>query len=172
MSREERTGWRDELFSKWHRQIESRNVLKCVDGDWNEYCAGCSETLAMFELCANYSKTDKVATVTQKRAARLDIPAWLVLYYGGEYDGRVRMHFRIRRLHPDPADEFVEIPETQMARLIWNAHAYCKYCGRREKLPVEIAPIPRFSICIHRMQAKDCKLCNGTVRRMIKEMAS
>ncbi len=60
MSREERTGWRDQLFSEWHRQIEDpKDVLKCVDGDWNEYCGKCQETLAMFELCANYSNTRK-----------------------------------------------------------------------------------------------------------------
>ncbi len=99
MSREERTGWRDELYSKWHRQIEPNNRLKTIDSDWLEYCGACSQTLAVFELCANYAKTDKVATVTQVLAARLDVPGYVLLYYGAERDdGKVELWFRFRRL--------------------------------------------------------------------------
>lgn len=163
MSKEERTGWRDELFSKWHRQIEPDNRLKCVDGDWNEVCGRCWETLAIFELCANYSNTSKVATATQMRAAHLDVPAYIVLYYGSEYDGRVKLFFRLRRLHPDPAPfgQFKEASEEQMKQLIWNIHRYCKNCGRTEELPDGVRLIPSIALCKHNLHHPQCYVCSA-----------
>ena len=163
MSKEERTGWRDELFSMWHRRIEPHNRLKCIDGDWNEVCISCWETLAIFELCRNYNKTNKVATATQKRAKRLDVPAYIVLYHGGEVEDRIWIRFRLRRLHPNPlpSGEFKEATEEQMKQLIWNIHRYCKHCGHMEELPDGVPVIPTIGLCKHNLRYDECYLCGA-----------
>lgn len=171
MSREERTGWRDELFSKWHRQIESGNRLKCVDGDWNEICGACWQTLAMFELCADYWRVDKPAYATQKRAQRLDVPAYILLYRGYEKDEKVELFFRWKRLHPNPMQEFKDASSAAISTLIWNIHRYCRFCGKSMVLPEGVRSIRGFGTCLHGLEMNFCNVCNGGVRRMIKETA-
>ena len=136
-SNKERTGFRDELFSRWHRQLERKgsNKLACMDLDWAEVCRRCYEVLAIYELSANFANEDKADLITKKLARRLDVPAWLFLYYGGEQNGRVKLFFKAKRLYPDPADSFVEVPERTVANFIWNVHRYCPHCGYQEPLP-------------------------------------
>lgn len=113
MSRVERTGWRDEAYSAWHRSLV--DGLDFLDIDWIEYCHVCKRELAVYELCADIHQEDKVAYKTKDVAEKLGVPGFVVLYHvtNGTVDG-----FRIRRLTAPASDWKNVSPETWARQLV------------------------------------------------------
>lgn len=128
MSRQERTGWRDEAFSRWHRGIEPDNRLTAIDCDWLEYCARCRAPLAIFELCADPSRTDKTYTVTRKLARQAGVPAWCVLYRASP-GGRGIEAVRVKKIAPRDDGGWMRVSPAALARFIRRLHATCPHCG-------------------------------------------
>jgi hypothetical protein len=97
----ERSGWRDQLYSRWHRPeqiarfvgIDVADSLGLIDGDWIEYCRTCSQPLALFELTCDWSKR-KAGTVTKRLAEMAQIPAYVV-YYKPNEDSTDILHFAV-----------------------------------------------------------------------------
>lgn len=110
MSRQERSGWRDQAYSRWHRSLPY--PLDFLDIDWIEFCHECDRIFAVYELCANIDQFDKVATQTTVIAERLGVPGFLVLYEAA--DSNIH-RFRIRRLTA-PVTPFKELTPAQWAR--------------------------------------------------------
>ena len=104
MSRWERNGgWRDQAYSAWHRTLH--DDLDFLDIDWIEYCHTCNRRLAVYELCADLTQTDKVAAVTKGVAEKLGIPGYVVLY---EVSDGLVARLRVRRM-TSPATDWKDL---------------------------------------------------------------
>lgn len=141
MSRLERTGWRDQAYSCWHRSLDSENQLKTIDCDWIEYCGECMHPLAIFELCADINRTEKRYAVTQNLALLAGIPAWCVLYRPSA-DGERLVAVKVKRIAPAEDEWILDSPE-RLARLIRRLHARCPHCRqeRHRSLPSRRKPL-------------------------------
>ncbi|MFH1554592.1 MAG: hypothetical protein ABII76_06985 [Pseudomonadota bacterium] len=113
MTRGERTGWRDEAYSAWHRSLPYD--LDFLDLDWIEYCHTCKRRLCVYELCADIEQTAKVAYITKGVADGLAIPGFIVLYEVRE--GRLA-RLRIRRITDPTTDWWLVSPEEWTRQLI------------------------------------------------------
>jgi hypothetical protein len=158
-TRPERSGWRDELFSKWHRSLDPDNLLTCMDVDWIEYCRLCKEAMAVFELTCDWNFTNKPITVTQTLAKRLDVFGYLLTYRGETVED---IEFRVRRLYPDPQPygTFKSATARQVEALLWNIHRYCRRCGTTQEMPDGVPEFDTFGWCHHEIPAKNCYVCN------------
>jgi hypothetical protein len=104
MSQRERTGWRSEAYSRWHRTASiSRYLplrlaarLKMCDIDAVEACAYCSTPLALIEIQES-TAPPKRATITARLASMAGIPAFSVSYV---VDGDDIAWFRQQRIAP------------------------------------------------------------------------
>jgi hypothetical protein len=106
MSQAERTGVRDLLYSRWHRQdsinrfigIRSAAMLKVVDIDWCEACQFCSQPVALIETQES-KRAPKAATITQNLADLSKLPAYSVSYEPSA-DGRDIDGFAVQMIAP------------------------------------------------------------------------
>jgi hypothetical protein len=126
VSRLERTGWRDQAYSRWHRSLDRHNRLKTIDLDWIEYCGRCMQPLALFELCADLERTDKAYTVTRNLSLLAGLPAWCVLYKPST-DGEGLVTVRVKQIAPVEGG-WTLAPPSRLARLIRRLHAGCPHC--------------------------------------------
>jgi hypothetical protein len=130
VSREERLGFRDQAYSRWHRSLPDQCAF--LDVDWAEICHKCYTPLALFELARDTGQKFKVATTTAKLGEMAGLPAYTVLYRVdnfGEID-----QIRIRRMIPDPYPSdgsFDCISPDRLAGLITKIHnRKCTGCSR------------------------------------------
>jgi len=106
MSSQERTGTRDLLYSKWHREASIRRFLpaRCaydlgmIDIDACEYCRYCNLPLALVETQRS-TFGPKSATVTEALARLAGLPAFSVSYRATE-DGEDIAEFRVQQITP------------------------------------------------------------------------
>ena len=114
MSREERTGYRDLTYSKWHRSLD--DSLTVIDIDWCEYCATCMAPLALIETARYSPGRRKSGVVTRNLAKMAGLPAYTVTFET-ENDVIVRFHVQIEHAISEvPSGEFVVSPEQ------WRQH--------------------------------------------------
>ena len=133
MSRYERFGTRDLVFSNWHRYALG-DAEKQINIDTLEYCQRCRETLALIEDARDVGQKRKPTLVMEKLARRLPgVGAFCVLYtHSAEpcrCDGPNRWpgcehgisSFRVRRVWPNPT-EFVGWSPAGLANWIAKLH--------------------------------------------------
>lgn len=121
MSQEEITDRRNKSYSEWHRRnstqrfvgIEAAQLLSMIDLDaslWVEFDDGTKDPVALIETAIDTGKY-KCATVTFKLAKRANLPCYVVLYTLSDLPNPANptckdiASFRIKRLHPEPADK-------------------------------------------------------------------
>lgn len=122
MTNRERTGFRDQAYSTWHRQLDDR--LSFLDIDWVERCDTCKRPLAICELALDTGRDDKAYYTTQRLAKALDafdrqgtVRGFVVLY-GKNPRGQIT-GFRVREVHPRETD-FVPFTIDQWAKRLYS----------------------------------------------------
>lgn len=132
---EEKYNVRNRHYSAWHRRlstrrfigIENAQLLAMIDLDaslYVEYDDGTKEPIALIETAQDVGQY-KCATVTQKLAARSDLPCYVVLYTLSEKRNPAALEwediekFRVKRLWPKPEHEWkIYTPEEWAENLL------------------------------------------------------
>lgn len=143
MSQEEHYGFRDEVYSRWHRcnstaryfdnDIEEAKKLSQIDLDWVEYCNECFEPIMLVETARDVGQPYKCASVTKHLAEMAGIRAILVLYLSNQSNTDI-VKFRVKPLAPVEKDEF-EMTPAQYAtalRRLREEHACGRFANRRK----------------------------------------
>lgn len=156
MSRHERSGWRDEDLSRRHR--EWGFDCPAVDLDFVMVEYDNAEPVALIEYkqegAMRVAPGNPSLVAIRRLADRAGVYAFVVRY--GEnldwYTARA-LNFRAKGVVPEPEgrtmaeDEYVAFLHFLRGRIAQDGLAEC----------------------IHQISAKDCKVCNGAARRLIKE---
>ena len=103
MSDEERYGYRDLTYSKWHRPSSGflGRSISYIDLDCCEYCKSCYAPLVLLELAKDVGQLDKAVMVTHHLAKLSNLPAYLVFYHTNpDIRGGIDQ-FRIRQIYPE-----------------------------------------------------------------------
>ncbi len=130
----EKTGFRDQAYSAWHRVhsvrrfvgLEAAQTLSMIDLDaamYVEYGDDNKEPLALIETAVDVGQKYKNATVTKNLARRAGLRAYTVLYKLSDKtnpaDPKVQdiEQFRVRQIWPTETDWKILTPE-QWSRCI------------------------------------------------------
>ena len=81
MSRDERYGTRDLVFSRWHRYTFGDDA-SMIDLDSIGYCDRCKSPLYVIEATRDVGQ-HKATTIAERVARSLNVPGWLVMYKPG-----------------------------------------------------------------------------------------
>lgn len=126
MSLEERTGFRDMTFSKWHRTLPADCTW--IDIDCCQFCHYCGSLLAVFELVRSPDEDSlldvclrKQSAITERVGLQLGIPAFKVAYTGDPLDAAAVIELGTNRKHLMFADELGEFI---------NGLHDCNFCRR------------------------------------------
>lgn len=126
----ERTGFRDQTYSKWHRYIfpgDARETYKMIDIDWMEVCVKCEKTLILIETAQDKGQTMKTSTYIKNLGIQANVPAYTVLY---KIDKSARLDivsFRVRQLYPVEGDLTRRSVDEYM-NLIHYYRRNCPFC--------------------------------------------
>lgn len=132
MAQEEKWKTRDRIYSAWHRRrstgrfvgIEKAQLLAMIDLDvclYVEYDDSTREPIALIETAKDVGQPYKCATVTKNLAKRAGLPAYTVLYKASNEPNPAEpecsdiLGFRVKRLWPDPSNEWRELTPRQYA---------------------------------------------------------
>lgn len=116
----ERTGFRDEAYSRWHRKLSKpgHRQLRFINLDWLEQCDECYRTVAVLELAYDNGEQDhKAAYATRETARALRAPGYVVLYRRTA-DGLIDS-VRVRQIAPVESQEYVAYSAER-----WAHHLY------------------------------------------------
>lgn len=143
MPHEEKLGFRDSLYSKWHRYDsvkrflgkEQALALSLIDIDvaienggvetgmglWGEFCSLRRVVLTLIETARYQGEKYKSAWAVQDIARRADIPALCVLYEANTNNTDI-VRFYVNRLHPNPEAPrtFAERSPEDYAKELWR----------------------------------------------------
>ena len=106
MSQEERTGWRDLSYSRWHRtesmqRFMPRPVAEKMfmwDADFYEVCAYCGEAVALKEIQRSPG-VPKAADKLCRLGMRSHLPVYSISYWPSADDKDIDV-FRVQRRYP------------------------------------------------------------------------
>lgn len=125
MARLEKTGFRCQEWSYWHRN-ELPDDMDFLDIDWVEYCHLCKKPLALFELARDYEQKYKIAYVTQNLARMAGIPGYVILYKIDKSMPHNMGDCRIQQLWPLEQKIFKAYPPHKVREGIIRLHNNCK----------------------------------------------
>ena len=111
VSDEEKYGYRDLTYSKWHRPKSGwlKHDITYIDLDACEYCHSCYEPLALIETAMDVDQSEKSVIVTRRLAEKANLPAYLV-FYRISAPGNID-RFRVRQIFPR-SDKEIELMMT------------------------------------------------------------
>lgn len=149
----ERYGFRSGEYSCWHRTAslqrhlgsELASTISVIDVDhaiWVEYADGTKEPLLLIESALDTGQARKATSVIRQLAKRADLPAYAVLFTPSDErnEGDRRFadieHFRVRRVWPDPDQDWTMLSPQQWAErlLVIRARGAARLDRERQQL--------------------------------------